>query len=868
MIVAFAVPALLISAGAQFEQAVSDSVTIQVSDRLSAAQQGVGLTATGRLTDDEVSRVRDLALDRLSEVEELGPSVETLHSFRGQAVLLGNDAEQPAQVRAPTRFFSRAGAIESLDIVQADPMIRGVYVSEDLAERAGAVPGSTLDVVIDGAGAVVDVEGIYRNLWPRAPSYWDDVPQALVPRFSRVFNYPNVELLIARDSLLLELGLPGLVRWDAPLEVPPRTLDQLTHTVDSYRNIERELVTDAELVAALEQFAGLTEPVPTLDSSLPDALAEVRTAIERIDQPFLAAQAAGLGIGLLVVMAAAAFTARQQAVELRLQLRDGDSPLWLGIIGVGQFATPALVGATLGAAVGLHTAASLVPGGIGEVELVPFVSIAVATLIAVLIVGAVRAFLAVRFTEAVARQTGQVPVGPVLVLAGLGIAGWVQVGRSDPATGVDPLAVAFPIVALTAFVGSLLLGGRWLIGRSHRAIPTSRPILLFALRRLTAAQAGLLGLAGALGVALGMIVFVTLVNNTRTLALESKATTLVGAQSRATLPFPPDDPSRLPSDSTVIRSWSTRLSPGSARIAVVAIDPATFGAVVDLPETFGLTTGEVLAELDQPAENGVLRAIVVGDDPIPARGAVGTNDTYPYEVVSKTRSVPLAISNNRTLLVSATSIEQIGRVRFEADLDREFGAGTNPSDFESFYRSPIRNFRTFIVSQSSADNLAAQLADSEVSVQDIVDRRDLENRVDEQATTWAFGYLRFTGAVAAIAATAATILYVAEQSDKRRVRARMARHVGMPTSVSITSGAIELTVLSGLSLVSGIFGSLLVANRVMTRFDPLGDVRPRIGPEIPWAWLAVVALSVCLSMALIGFTSEWFTARREHQDGG
>jgi hypothetical protein len=365
-----------------------------------------------------------------------------------------------------------------------------------------------------------------------------------------------------------------------------------------------------------------------------------------------------------------------------------------------------------------------------------------------------------------------------------------------------------------------------------------------------------------------MIVFVTLLNNTRTLALESKATTLVGAQSRGTLPFPPDNPSRLPSDSAVIHSWSTRLSPGSARVTVLAIDPSTFGAVVDLPETFGLTTGEILTELEQSAESVVLRAIVVGEDPIPSSGAIGTNDTYPYEVVSQTRSAPLAVSNDRTLLISATSIEQIARDRFRADLEREFGVGTKPSDFESFYRSPLRSFRTFIVSQSSADNLATQLADAEISVQDILDRGDLENQVDEQATTWSFGYLRFTGAVAAIAAAAATVLYVAEQSEKRRLRARMARHVGMPASVSITSGAIELTVLSGLSLVSGIFGSLLIVDRVMARFDPLADVRPRIELDVAWGWLAAVAASVCLSMTLIGFTSEWFTARREHQDGG
>ncbi len=778
MIVAFAVPALLLSAGVQFEQAVSDSVTIQVSDRLSAAQQGISLTATGRLTNDGVSRVRELALDRLSEVEELGPAVETLHSFRGQAVLLRGDAEQPEQVRTPTRFFSRAGAIESLTIVQVDPTIRGVYVSEDLAKRAGAVPGSTLDVVIDGAGAVVDVEGIYRNLWPEAPSYWADVPPALIPRFSRVFNYPNFELLVARESLMVELGVPGVVRWDAPLEVPPRTLDQLTRTVDHYRGVERDLVTDMELVAALEQFGGLAEPVPTLDSSLPDALAEVRTATERVDQPLLAAQAAGLSLGLLVVVAAAAFTARQQAVELRLQLGDGDSPFRLGVIGVGQFAVPALVGATLGAAVGLHTAARLVPGGTGDLGIVPFRWIALATAVAVLILGAVRALLAIRFTEASTRQSGQVPVGPILVLVGLAVAGWIQVGRSAVGTDVDPLAVAFPIVALTAIVGSVLLGGRWLIGQSHRAIPPSRPTLLFALRRVTAAQAGLLGLAGALGIAVGMIVFVTLLNNTRTLALESKATTLVGAQSRGTLPFPPDNPSRLPSDSAVIHSWSTRLSPGSARVTVLAIDPSTFGAVVDLPETFGLTTGEILTELEQSAESVVLRAIVVGEDPIPSSGAIGTNDTYPYEVVSQTRSAPLAVSNDRTLLISATSIEQIARDRFRADLEREFGVGTKPSDFESFYRSPLRSFRTFIVSRSSADNLATQLADAEISVQDILDRGDLENQVDEQATTWSFGYLRFTGAVAAIAAAAATVLYVAEQSEKRRLRARMARHVG------------------------------------------------------------------------------------------
>ena len=584
MIAALAMPSLLLSSGARFEQAVTDSVATQVVDQLTPAEAGLTLTLNGRFLPEDIFGARSVATDRLARVDELGESTRTLYTGQGRGVVLDNDHGEPEQIRASSRFFARAGAIESLEIIEVDHSIRGAFVSQDLANRTGATTGSLIDVEIEGSGAVVEVEGIYRDLWPVAPEYWDTVPAGLTPRFSPVFNTPNFELIILRENEMNQLGVPGTLRIDSPVVRAPQTLDDLERLAGRYRAIERDLAGDAELVEALEAFAGLDTPIPTLQSSTPEALTTVRAAVRRLDQPLLAAQAAGLGLGFLVVVAAATFTARRQATQLRLMANGPRGGIAVGLTSCAQYLAPAIVGAVLGVAVSRFTTGLLVPGDTDPQFIDNFTVLVGTIAVSLAVIGVVRGWLAVMLARGNRAEAGAIPLSVVLLLMGATAAAWFQVGRSSQASEVDPLVVAFPIIALCASLGVLLVGVRWLIQRAQQITGGVSPVAVFAIRRIGRARASVLGLAGALGIAIGIIVFATVVSDTQSLALESKTVTQVGGQTTAVLRAGLRDVALLPDDTTTIYTWSTRLTPGSDRVMVVALDPATFASVVDWPQ--------------------------------------------------------------------------------------------------------------------------------------------------------------------------------------------------------------------------------------------------------------------------------------------
>ncbi len=874
MVAALSVPAFLVSTAARFEEAVSDSIASEVAARSTPEALGLSLTFEGRLHAEDVQPALALAADRLERVDELGPVTATVTTRRGRAVALDGDRGAPRSIVAPTRFLARSGAIDGLDVIAADPTVRGVYVSEDLATRAEVVPGGQLDVVVGDVGVVVDVEGIYRNLWPSVPDGWADVPPGLVPRFSPVFNSPTFELLVIREAQMEQLGLPGIVRLDAPVERSPTSVAELERLPRRYRAIERDLVTDPELVDALGVFAGLGEPVPAIESSADEARDEVRAALRRLDQPLLSAQSAGLGLGLLVVAAAASFTARKRATQLRLLVNGGRRTLGVALVSIGQHLVPAVLGTVLGAGAGLAVAEFLVPDAAGGSwssvgTTGDLVWLGGVGLVSVVLIGVVQGVLAVRLVERPTARAGQVPAGAVLVLAGGAVAAWFQVGRTG--TGeVDPLVVAFPILALVAALGFVLLGGRWLIRRAQGPVGRLGPTALFTVRRIGHAQAGLLGLTGALGVATGILVFATVVSDSQSRSLDDRTTTRIGAASSAILRSRLTEATPAPPGSTAVATWSTRLTPGGDRVTVLAIDPATFADVVDWPDSFGRSADEVVALLEPDApltRTDPVPAVALRGRGTPGRGAVGTVATYGYEIVAEVESFPLATDAGPVLLVDATVIEQAGRLRFESDLRREFGADVEVAEFEDRYEPPLGNVRVSLISTSPPAAFRSQLDEAGLTVREVIGREDLTDTVDEQATRWALAYLRVVGIVGLVAAAAALVLHASERAELGRLRARMAARTGIPSRVRMVSAVLEAAALTALALAGGVATSMIVAARVLPRFDPLRDLPPASGLVVsPWRLAAVAAVLLALVVG-IGAGSEWSVGRREVDRG-
>jgi hypothetical protein len=836
-------PALLLSAGPMFEAAASDEVARRLVEDRAQGPAGVTLGTRGQATAAVLDPFSDALEERLSAIGPLAASSRLLITDPSPVEVVGGDA--PDGGRSTSRLFARPGAVDALEVVAGSTSSPGVWITETLASDLELGPGST--IAIGGLPAPVAVAGVYRDLWSsELNDYWSGVPSQYVPRFRRVFNSPEFELIVVDAALMSTLGPSVRAVWQAPLGRAPQSWDALVALTNAYRQLERDLAGETSIGDLHRAFAVQPDAPPSLLTALYDVRSEAGAVIAELEQPVATATLAGAAAGLALSTLGAVFMIRRRRSEYRLLAADGDGWWRFFVRAVVQYAAPAVAGVAIGVAIAWVTISVLGPSGSADFGEVPWRAVAVAALLACLLAGAVTASLAVRAADGMNVVSGGVSGSWLLVLVGASVAMWLQVGERGRANDAGPLVVAFPFVGIVTGVIVVVLVFR-LVLRVARRTGTRLPTPLFlAWRALTGSETGALLVTSALGLAAALAVLSTTFVSSVDTAIVDKAVTIVGSDTQLDIANRADQ-TLLPADTTIMRTLSTRASGTATR--VIAIDPDTFAPAVLWPSSFGMSPAEVVAALGDPVE-GAVAAAVVGGDRLPDRGEFGVQRVFPYEVVADLRSFPLASDAGPTLVVRTDQFEEFARQRFEQ------GAGE-----EAGFASPLDAFEHTIVSRVSPVELVAAVDAGDLVVREILTLADESNRIGNQSTRWAFDYVRILAAIGAMTALVAMALYLSERRRERAVAAVMVDQMGIPMRTNLAASVAEMVGLVSVALAAGTASALLVARRAFPSFEPDARTPPSVGLVVApldvvlIAGLAVVAVAVTAATAQYAATS-------------
>lgn len=854
MVLAFAVPALFLATAHRFERAAADSVAEQVVQEVPPSNLGIGVQVGGLLEPDLVAAADAAISDRLVMVPALNDAILTIFTTSGSSASMTESLGR-TPIPAAARLVARPGAIESLAIIDSTDAFAGVFVSQDYADRGNLVVGSEIEVVIETISVNLQVQGIYHNLWPEAPSYWRDLPVTLVPRRDPSAGRPTFEALIVTEELLLNAGLPGTLRWDATASPAPSTLAALEAAVSEFEAVETDLTLDPAIDAALQTFAGLAGAQPAVDTGLADALDETTSALRSIENPLAAAQTAGLALGMVAVAANASFLAFQRRRVWRVLVAEGDGPVRIFGLALAESVIPAVLGAVLGIFGSLTLTSLLVPNGGTDLAAIKFGPLAIFTLTGLGLAAMVTALIATETADwrpaRVQRLAGQILV-PVLVVA---VVGWIQVGAETFSRSISPLVVVTPIAVLCAAAGLAMLGLRTALHATrHRTLAGRVPVLL-GLRRSAASSATGVALCGALAISLGLCIFAVTMDRTRATSVEAKAVTIVGGQSSSSLVEVPPDQS--PPGTSVVALSTLIVSPGSDTVRVVAIDAETYADVVGWSDEFDDRGPAEIVRLLEPSSVGDIPALVLSSRPIASEGTFGTGVTFDYRVVGSVDSAPLAPGTRPMLLLRADALEASASWQFETAFEREFGRLPTAEDVAELYSPPLDAYQLKLISNLRASELERVAMARELPAWDFVDLTDIVESPEEQVVRWSFRYLQFIGFVSLLISLLSVWLYATARKYERRATDRVALAMGITRSTAMRAAAVEYTLLALVALVPAVAAAIAVAARIGRVFER-GPFPPRLELQVPVLPTLLLATTTLAVVVLIGVAAEQY----------
>ncbi len=848
---AMALPTTVLAAGSMFEVSAADAITQRVILDLSPESAGLYLSGVGRL---ERSLVGPLIEQGEASIAAIGALGETRRILVTDPAGVGpetasSDEQVEPVIGARGRLFSTAGAIDAIDVLEGSKATPGVWVSSTYAASSGFEVGDRIQLV--GTSTAVPVAGIYADLWSGERSeFWQDIPSVYVPRFQRIFGQPDFELLIVDDSTLLDIAPIGRVAWHTPLRTVPASYASLVATTERYRELERSFTGSGSIGEIYRAFASDPGTPPSFLTGLPGGLEDVDRVVAGIEQPVRSATIGGTAAGVGLSILGAMFLVRRKESEYRLLASDGDGPLRFFGMAVGQFLAPAVLGVGLGLGVATLLTALLGPSHRVVATAMPWSWIIAATGLAVVLGGALTAMVATTLADGPRRPSRQLGSTWLVLSVGLTIAMWIQVGEATPGS-TNALVVAFPLLGVVTGVLVVVEVLRLLM-RRFRRVGSRLPLPLFlAWRSLGASDAGALLLSTALGVATGLAVLSSVLVASIDQAIEAKTETLVGGRNRVDLDGR-IDAELLPDGATLVHT--TNVNADGRRVTIVAIDPATFADGVTWNDAFGSTPTEVSGALDTPPTDA-LSAYLIGDDRFPETGDFGLNTRYPFRVIGRLASAPLAANDRTTLLINAEQLEAFAFDRFEQAVDAGLVDENEMPDV-------LRGYRRSVVSQLPLDRILAALDDAGASYRSVSTLDNELNKVESQSTRWAFAFLRIIATIGAIVGMGSLSLYLAERRRQRQVAAVMTARIGVSTRTNLMAAAAELIGLVVLSLLAGTTAAVLSARRIFPVFEPLPETPPRFGLALDLAPSLAAMAALLIATGVIAAAAQGFSGAK------
>jgi putative ABC transport system permease protein len=638
-------------------------------------------------------------------------------------------------------------------------------------------------------------------------------------------------------DLSARLGASGRLEWDFYPEPGRLGLPRAERLAAQVRAVES---------AAGDPLQALGQRRVTTSSPVGAAVERAQATVAALTGSVESISLTGRLLALVLVAAAAAFAVRRRRGEVLVLTAQGVGGLPIGARSMVEAALPLAVGGALGHLAALALAGTLnpVPGLQPQVVAAARLEVAVALLAGLVLFGLVT-WVAVRSEELErSGRLGQALAGPwwealALVLAAAALyelqtrgAGPVQV-EGQPAR-VDRLLVLFPLLLMAGLAGLGTRGAARLLGRRARSTLTTasarRPAPLLALRRLVAAPRMVLLLVTGSAVAFGRLAYSGIVVASSRSAAADKARVLVGSDTSLLLggEAPPGATSGL--RATVVRRFEqVVMAPGDQPVAMIAVDPATFGTGAFWDGSFADAPLDRLLRRLETAPPGRLGAILAGPavaDP----GSVAIGSTrLPLTAVATARAFPGMTASDRPLLV-------VSAVRFDAV------AGS---------LGPRPGWRTELWSRDDPEAATAALGRAGLVPETVTSAADVMRTPAFLAVSWTFRLLSALGGLAGLVALAGLVLYAQARQRSRVVAYALTRRMGLSRAAHRRSVLWELAGLLLFALALGAGLAVVAAGAVYRRLDPMPQLPPAPGLELPAAVLGAALLGVLLA-ALAG----------------
>ena len=831
MVAAALILALTATSGRLFLASVGDAAVGQELDRIG----GVPMLAMVMFGDRpaDVAAVQRAAESVASDlVPGLGPPVRT----RSGATMDAAAGTRTARVRLAARD-GFAGHIQALERAGGD----GAWLPDTAASSLGVRAGQTVRLG-PPPGVRVRVVGVYRDLATSdqpLDRFWSPLGN-IIYTLDRERTTPPGLVLVDPDRFLeltRRLESPGQLEWDFYPESDRLTLpeaDRLAAQIQAVQGTTGD--------PSAEQ-TGLTRV--TTATPITDVVRRAHATLAALTGPVESISLTGRLLALALVAAAAVFAVRRRRGEVSVLIAHGVGWLPIRERSMAEAALPLAAGGALGYLVALGLAGPLdpVPGLQPQATAAARREVALAVAAGLLLFGLVT-WLAVRSEERErARRLGQALATPwweVLALALAAAALYelrtrggapVQV-EGEPAQ-VDRLLVLFPLLAISGLAGLATRAAARLLRRARSpltAASAARPAPVLALRRLIAAPRTVLLLVTGSAVALGLLTYSgTLVASTRSGAAD-KARVLVGSDTDLQFPgeAPPGVTAGLPA--TVVRRFQeVRLTLDSRPVDMIGVDPASFASGAFWRQGFAdASLGRLLGRLDQ-APPGRLAAVLAGPAVADARAVDVGPVRLAVTVVATARAFPGMTSSDRSLLVvsSAGFDAAAGRKRDQASWRTELWARGDPG-------AALAALRRAGQAPAAVTTAAGQMRTASFVAQ-----------------AWTFRLLSALGVLAGMVALVGLVLYAQARQRGRVIAYALTRRMGLSRAAHRRSVLWELAGLLGFAFLLGAGLAVVAAAAVLPRLDPMPELPPSLGLELPGPVLAGT-LGCVLLAALAG----------------
>lgn len=855
---AAAAPVFLLVVAVGWQASAEDDLASSIAETVDLRANGVDLAVDSSFSAAAVEHADDLVLDRFDEIDRLNPSKRVLYTLPGRV----SSPVRDQTIATPARLMAQEGAFDQVRVIeQSTDAADGIWISDWFAEQFDLQVGDPLTFGSGSAGGFGEVESpvitaVYERLWDEnntpPAEFWRAVAPELIPRYISPIGGPSNTLILVAPEVMASSGVTGVARWRADLASSPQSLDEFRSLQDEYRRFETALVADGPLATAMVNLANAGGAQPQFVTGYYETTTRVERAVGRLGDPMRSGLTLGLVLSLPVLVAAAFFVVEGRRSEFRLLASGGDR--WFRI--AARFAAQSIAPATIGVGASVLLGAAFVrwygPNGVFSFAEVDWWAV-----LAILV-------LAVAGTSVVAGLVGQSLVGSaadgnqlpksagVVAFIAAGAAAvllWVQAG--EVGANVDTASLALPVIAFL-LATSLSIGGLRMVVR-HAPSPSARrrPGVLLAWRRVAQGARPLSIAVIAIGLGFGLVLTSVSLVATLDRSLDAKLATQIGGATRWTVAGELPEERTLPAGSTWLHNQDTEVSPGRQRVRVVAVEEATFVSALSWHEEFGIDIDEA-ARLLRSDVGEALPVLAISGEGVPTRGGFGASQTYPYEVVARVNSLPMAGQFGSTIMVSSDRLDEWARIRFEGALE------------EAVFRAPTSRFRHQIISVLSDQELEDELGSlaSELNVRERFSTSSQRSDPNLLATRFGYEYLRMVGGVAVVVALAALVLYLSARRRTAVLSSVMSRSIGVRASQIVGSTMLEIGVVVSTAIAGASVVALPVIRRLAARFDPAPDIPPSVGAVLGWSPIFGAGSALVVVAVVLAAIMEWRDLRR------